>query len=165
MDQQIVELQAELREMAARQMARERPDHTLQPTALVSEAYLKLCQQANLQGVSRAVFLAAAAQTIRRVLVDHAREKLVRKRGGDRDRVSLSDAGAAAEQPPIDLLDLNDAMEKLERQSQRMYNVVVCRYFAGMTMGEIAEALGVGLRTVEDDWAFAKAWLRKEMER
>jgi RNA polymerase sigma factor (TIGR02999 family) len=164
-NEQMKALQAVLREMAAKQLARERPDHTLQPTALVNEAYLRLCEQKNLEAANRSIFLAAAAETIRRVLIDHARRRQGLKRGGDKERVSLSVAAPTQDEPPVDLLDLNDVMEKLKRKSERMYNVVVQRYFAGLTMGEIAEMLGVGLRTVEDDWAFAKAWLRRELER
>jgi RNA polymerase sigma factor (TIGR02999 family) len=160
----IVVMQAEVRELAARQMARERHDHTLQPTALISEAYLRLCSQKNLKAATRAQFLAAAAQTIRRVLIDHARERGAKKRGGDRERLTLTGADPAVRQTPVDVLDLNDALERLERQNERIYRVVVCRYFAGMTMGEIAEALGIGLRTAEEDWTFAKAWLRRELE-
>jgi RNA polymerase sigma factor (TIGR02999 family) len=164
-NEQMNALQAVLREMAVKQMARERPDHTLQPTALVNEAYLRLCEQKNLEAADRSIFLAAAAETIRRVLIDHARKRRGLKRGGDRERVSLSVVSPMQDEPPVDLLDLDDAMEKLKRKSERIYNVVVCRYFAGLTMGEIAKTLGVGLRTVEDDWAFAKAWLRRELER
>ncbi|HWE03672.1 MAG TPA: ECF-type sigma factor [Tepidisphaeraceae bacterium] len=164
-NEQMKALQAVLREIAAKQLARERPDHTLQPTALVNEAYLRLCEQKNLEAANRSIFLAAAAETIRRVLIDYARKRQGLKRGGDKERVSLSIAAPMQDEPPVDLLDLNDAMEKLKRKSDRMYRVVVHRYFAGLTMGEIAETLGVGLRTVEDDWAFAKAWLRRELER
>ena len=156
--------QIELREMAAKQIARTRRPH---PPAHrpgqrgVSEALA----QENLQGVDRTAFLAAAAQTIRRVLIDHARKKRSPRHGGDQDRVTLSAAASAADEPPVDLHDLNDALEKLRHKSERMYNVVIYRYFAGMTMGEIAAALGLGLRTVEEDWAFAKAWLRRELSR
>jgi RNA polymerase sigma-70 factor (ECF subfamily) len=105
--------------------------------------------------VSCAVFL-AAPQTIRRVLVDHAREKVAQKREGNRHRVMLTNVDPAVEEPLIDLLDLNQAMEKLDRENLRVFQVLVCHYIAGMIMGEIAKALGMGLWTVEDDWAFAK---------
>ena len=164
MNEQIVAFQAEIREIAGKQMSRERMDHTLQATALVSEAYLKLRTQGNLDGASRAVFLAAAAQTIRRVLIDHARERHAMIRGGNRERFTLSDADPSAKEMPADFIDLNDAIDRLQQKSSRMYDVVVCRYFAGMTMSEIAEAQGVSLRTVEGDWTFAKAWLRRELE-
>jgi len=163
-NEQMAELQGEIRKIAARQMARERPDHTLQPTALVNEAYLKLCRQENLQGASRATFLAAAAQTMRRILIDHARLAGADKRGGGRERVTLSDAEIAVQGLVVDLIDLEEALARLEKESERVYNVVVCRYLAAMTMPEISEGLGIPLRTVEDDWAFAKAWLRKELD-
>ncbi len=125
-------------------MARERPDHTLQPTALVSEAYLKLCKQGNPRR-SESYGFSGGCGADHPPGADRSRQgkagtKTRRRPGG----ISLSDADPAANEPPIDLLDLDVALEKLEQRSSRMYQVVVCRYFAGMTMGEIAESLHVG---------------------
>lgn len=161
----MVELQTELHAIARRQMANERANHTLQPTALVNEAFMKLCEQRNLRQVGRAAFLKAAAITMRRILIEHARKLKSLKRGGEHQRLTMSGHDPAAGQKAIDVLELEEALTKLSSHSERMGSVVTCRYFASMTMPEIAEALGVGLRTVEDDWAFAKAWLRLELER
>jgi RNA polymerase sigma-70 factor, ECF subfamily len=160
----VIELQTELRMIASRQMAHERAGHTLQPTALVNEAYLRLRGQRNLAGMSRADFLKAASVTMRRLLIDHARAHMAKGKG-DHKRVTLSNADVTPAEPPVDLLDLEDALQKLEQDSPRMAQVVTCRYFGGMTMAEISESLGVGLRTVDDDWAFAKAWLRRQLSK
>lgn len=154
---------AELRAMAARKMASERPDHTLQPTALVNEAYLRLANQHNLKEASRGTFLAAAAQTMRRILVEVARARSAEKRGGQWDRVTLSGLDAHAAQKQVDVLDLNHALERLGEQSPRVASVVVMRYFGGLTVDETAESLGVSPRTVADDWTFARAWLTREL--
>lgn len=156
---------AELRAMAASQLAHERSGHTLQPTALVHEAYLRLAgSEAGFE--NRAHFLASGAQAIRRVLVDHARTRNRDKRGGGAARVDIAsvdpaDTRATSE---IDLIDLDDAMRRLAEVTERGARVVEMRYFGGMTMAETAVALGISERTAAGDWAIARAWLRREMD-
>jgi RNA polymerase sigma-70 factor (ECF subfamily) len=162
-DQLMVQLQEELRRIAARELGKERADHMLQPTALVNEAYLRLAGQHNLGEASRGTFLAAAAQTMRRILVEVARARSAEKRGGRWDRVTLSGLDAQAAQRELDLLDLNDALQRLGKENERMASVVVLRYFGGLTVQEAAESLGVSARTVADDWTFARAWLMREL--
>ena len=152
----------ELRRLAGVALASERRDHTLQPTALVNEAYLVLQRQRNLEDASRSTFLAAAAKTIRRILVDHARKRNSLKRGGGQARVALSMV-AAESTNQIDVLVLNDALEALAVQSSRAADIVEMRFFGGMTNEEVAENLGVSLRTVLNDWKFSKAWLYRKM--
>jgi RNA polymerase sigma-70 factor (ECF subfamily) len=162
-DDLMVALQTELRAIAVRRLAGERPGHTLQPTALVNEAYLRLLDQQNLHGATRAAFLAAAAQTVRRILVDHARERGAAKRGGDRVRVTLTGIDPAAKGLQLDVLTLDEALLKLRGHNERIYQVVSLRFFSAMTQDEVAEALGIAPRTVAGDWAFAKAWLKREL--
>ncbi len=153
----------ELRGLAAAFLARERANHTLQPTALVHEAYLKLIDQTRAAWSGRAHFFAVAAQAIRRILVDHARGDRAQKRGGAWQRITLSDAISRHVGAEVELLALDDALEKLERLSERQARVVQLRYFAGLTEPEVAEVLGVHRSTVADDWAIAKAWLAAEL--
>jgi RNA polymerase sigma factor (TIGR02999 family) len=155
----------ELRQIAARYMARERRGHTLQTTALVHEAYVRLVDQQNLHDGDREQFFAIAANVIRRILVDHARGRDAEKRGGaDRQRMSISGVDVPDGADAIDLLALEDALARLEAMSERAAKVVTMRYFGGMTVDEVARALGVSPRTVADDWAMARAWLRRELE-
>jgi RNA polymerase sigma factor (TIGR02999 family) len=154
----------ELREIARRYMAKERDAHTLQTTALVNEAYLRLCDARNLGGAGRNEFFAAAANVMRRVLIDHARGKGRDKRGGDLQRVSLSGVDVAATGDSFDLIALDDALGRFAKLDPRAAKVVELRFFGGMTVDEAAEVLGVSKRTVNDDWAFARAWLRRELE-
>jgi RNA polymerase sigma-70 factor (ECF subfamily) len=151
----------ELRALAGYHMARERIDHTLQPTALVHEVYLRLATEGS-GWINRAQLMCVAAQQIRRVLVDHARAHNAQKRGGSMVRVTLSDVGSG--EVTFDLLELNDALEKLGRESTRDRQIVELKYFAGLREHEIAGLLGIGLRTVRRRWAFARAWLFREME-
>jgi len=149
----------ELKRMASRQLAREAPGHTFQTTALVHEAYLRLVDATRVDERGRAYFYAAAAQAMRRVLVDHARRRRAQKRGGGQVAESLT-----PEQTPVDafageLLDLHDALERLAERSPRQARVVECRYFGGMSIPETARALEVSPRTVKYDWAMARAWL------
>lgn len=156
----------ELRRLASGYMHRERADHTLQTTALVHEAYLRLAQRDPAAWPSRADFCAAAAQAIRRTLVDHARTKGRAKRGGpDAHRVPLDAAILEAAGPVADILDLEEALTRLEGLSPRQARVVELRFFGGMTEEETALALGVSRRTVQEDWRGARAWLQRELSR
>jgi RNA polymerase sigma-70 factor, ECF subfamily len=149
----------ELRAIARRQLGSERRDHTLQTTALVHEAYLKLAGDANVTGHGRAYFFAAAAQAMRQVLVDRARRRKAAKRGGGAELVTLGDDDASVEAYAVELLELDDALRRLAVHNPRQVKVVEYRFFAGMSVEETAEALDVSPRTVESDWAMARAWL------
>lgn len=149
--------------MAAAQMARESSDHTLQPTALVHEAYFRLAGPEQCSWENRAHFFAAAAEAMRRILVDHARRKLSAKRGGDVNRVPLTDDHVAETARPSELLSVDEALEHLLQADMQAAQVVKLRYFGGYSMEEIAQALGISDRTVYRDWAFARAWLRRRI--
>jgi RNA polymerase sigma-70 factor (ECF subfamily) len=151
----------ELHRLAASYLRRERTGHTLQSTALVNEAWLKLADQ-SASWQNRAHFLGVAAQAMRRILVDHARRKSAQKRGGDGLRVTLGDV-AAKESNEVDLVRLDVALEKLAALDERQARMVTMRFFAGLTVEETAEALGVSEKTVKRDWAAAKAWLHREL--
>lgn len=151
----------ELHRLAASYLKRERTGHTLQPTALVNEAWLKLAGQGS-PWQNRAHFLGIAAQAMRRILVDHARRKSAQKRGEDGLRVTLADV-AAKENNEVDLVHLDVALEKLAALDERQARMVTMRFFAGLTVEETAEALGVSEKTVKRDWAAARAWLRREL--
>ena len=150
---------AELRRLAHAQLADERPGHTLQTTALVHEAYLRIAGDARVTAQGRAYFLAAAARAMRRVLVDHARRHRAAKRGGGRRPVSLIEEDVAVDNLAADLVSLDDALERLASEHPRHARVVECRFFAGLGVEETAEALGVSPRTVKNDWSLARAWL------
>ena len=154
----------ELRKLAAQKMAQEKPGQTLQATALVHEAYLRLVDVDKVQRWnSRGHFFAAAAEAMRRILVEKARRKRTEKAGGGRQRVSLSWANPETDRPRLDLLALNDALAKLEAKDARKAKLVKLRFFAGFTNRQAAQALGVATSTVDADWAYAKSWLRVEM--
>jgi RNA polymerase sigma factor (TIGR02999 family) len=153
---------AELRELAAARMAGERPEHTLEPTALVHEAYLRLVGDQRFE--HRGHFFAAAAEAMRRILVDHARRKGARKRGGAGGRQDLDLATFAAPERPDDLLALDEALEHLERSEPQVAELVKLRYFAGFTIPQAAEALGVSPRTADAWWAYARAWLLAKLQ-
>jgi len=156
----------ELRALAERFMQQERPDHTLQPTALVNEAYLRMIDQTRVDWRGKAHFMAVAAEMMRRVLVDAARRRATEKRGGDRCRITLhEDLAAAEERNEVDLLALDRVLDELSKLSRRQARVVELRYFAGMSVKEVAVVLNVSERTVKGDWRFAKAWLRQRIER
>ncbi|HVA45959.1 MAG TPA: ECF-type sigma factor [Pirellulales bacterium] len=155
----------ELRRLAARKMAEEMPGQTIEATALVHEAYLRLVDNDHPQlWNSRGHFFAAAAEAMRRILIDRARHKRTLKAGGDRQRVELVDLALASAGPDLDLLALDDALAKLEEKDPRMAKVVKLRFFAGLTIEAAAEALGIATSTADTDWAYARSWLRLEME-
>jgi RNA polymerase sigma factor (TIGR02999 family) len=155
----------ELRKLAAHKLARETPGQTLQPTALVHEAYLRLVGENDEQHWdSRGHFFAAAAEAMRRILVENARQKASLKRGGDRDRVDAVDGLLAAPEPREDLVALDAALTKLAGTDKQAAELVQLRYFAGLPIREIAEILGISPRTADRLWAFAKAWLHQEIE-
>lgn len=159
LDQLMVCIYSDMRRLAVSHLQQERADHTLQPTALVHEAYLKLVDQRAANYQDRLHFFAVAARIIRRLLVDHARAKNAQKRGGSSDRVPLEGIEAALVVDGVELAALDDAMQELARLSERQASVVEMRFFAGCTLDEIAEFLGVTRRTVDRDWSVARAWL------
>jgi RNA polymerase sigma factor (TIGR02999 family) len=159
----------ELRRLAAQRIARETPGQTLEATALVHEAYLRLVTspdsaQREAQWNSRGHFFAAAAEAMRRILVERARHKKSQKAGGDLQRQDLDYIEPAVAGPDVDLLALNEALTKLESQDRRKAELVKLRFFAGMTMEEAAQALGISTSTADNDWAYARCWLRVEIE-
>ena len=155
----------ELRKLAAQKLARETPGQTLQPTALVHEAYLRLVGEVEEQHWdSRGHFFAAAAEAMRRILVEIARQKASLKRGGDRDRRDVVESLLAAPEPREDLVALDAALTKLAETDKQAAELVQLRYFAGLPIREIAEILGISPRTADRLWAFARAWLLKEIE-
>jgi RNA polymerase sigma-70 factor (ECF subfamily) len=154
----------ELREMAAGHLRRERPDHTLQPTALVHEAYLRLLPRKQASVQDRAQFLSVAAQAIRRVLVDHGRSRASAKRGGGQVRVTLT--GKVAKEGPLDLdiLDLDRAMTRLGEADPVDHRVVELKYFGGLSDQEAAQVLACSERTIRRRWVYARAWLFRELQ-
>lgn len=155
----------EFRALAARHLRRERANHTLQPTALVHEAYLRLIDQTRVDWQGRTHFFAVGAQAIRRILVDHARNRKRQKRGGGAGRVTLDESVALAPQRAEEILALDEALETLGKLDARQAQVVEMRFFAGMSVEEVAEVLGVSKRTIEGDWTMARAWLMRELSR
>jgi RNA polymerase sigma factor (TIGR02999 family) len=153
----------DLRRLAAYQLRRERSDHTLQPTALVHEVYVKIFGQTPPEARSRAHFIALAAQVMRRYLVDHARTKKTDKRGGDPQTVPLEHAFIYDERRSDEFLAVHEALERLREWAPRQSQIVEMRYFGGMSEEEIAEYLKVSSRTVKRDWAMARAWLHAEL--
>jgi RNA polymerase sigma factor (TIGR02999 family) len=154
----------ELRRMARRRMRGERPSHTLSPTALVHEAYLKLAGLERIEWRNRAQFFALAAQAMRQVLVDHALRRKAKKRGGGQVHVTLSEQVGGRALPVEEILALDAALRRLEENDARRARVVVCRFFAGMEVEETAAALGVSEATVKRDWTYARAWLNRELD-
>jgi len=149
----------QLRALAAAFFRDERVDHTMQPTALVHEAYLRLVQPAADKSRTRVHFQALAARVMRHVLVDHARQKASEKRGGDRTRIALHDDVAAKPGSAMDFTELNEALQRLGAESERAAKVVELRFFGNLTHEEIATVLGISLSSVEREWRFARAWL------
>jgi RNA polymerase sigma factor (TIGR02999 family) len=153
----------ELRSLAKRYLRSERSDHTLQPTALVNEVYLRLVDQQSATFSSRAQFFGMAAKMMRNILVDHARKRRTAKRGGEPLRLSISTADRIGRKPDLDLVALDDALKRLAALNPQHSDTVELRFFGGLTIEETAEAMGVSHATVERDWSFARAWLRREM--
>ncbi|MGE5325944.1 MAG: sigma-70 family RNA polymerase sigma factor [Deltaproteobacteria bacterium] len=149
----------ELRRLAAWSLQRERPNHTLQPTALVNELYLKLFAGEPVEWRNRAHFFAVAAQQMRRILIDHARARLAGKRGGGNARLSMTDANGVAAPRAEELLELDEALRRLEELDQRSARAVELRFFGGLTEAEAAEVLDISVATLKRDWEFARAWL------
>ncbi len=164
LDQVIPLVYGELHNLARRQLSGNR-NLTLNTTALVDEAYLKMVDQENAPLDSRAIFFGAAARAMRQVLVDAARRRNRLKRGGDRFRVTLNEEGISADGFAVEILELNDALERLEEHYPRQAQVVECRFFGGMSTEETAQALSLSRRTVVRDWTMARAWLFREMNR
>jgi RNA polymerase sigma-70 factor (ECF subfamily) len=153
-----------LRRLAERELKRERPDHTLTPTALVHEAYLKLVQLDRISWQGRAHFYGTCAQVMRRILISYARMKKAEKRGGAQaERVPIENVVLAATERPDELVALDEALSRLAQLNERQARVVECRFFAGMEVDQTAEALGTSPATVKRDWVAARAWLNREL--
>jgi RNA polymerase sigma-70 factor (ECF subfamily) len=153
----------DLRRLAAGYMQREPAGHTLQPTALVHEAYVRLVDQRQAQWRNRAHFFGVAAGMMRRILVDHARERLAEKRGGRLERVTLIEDQIAAEPRGVDVLALHESLERLAAFDRRQAQIIELRYFGGLTIEETAEVVGTSAATVVREWTIAKAWLRADL--
>ena len=154
---------AELRRLAASYLRRERPGHTLQPTALVHEAYVRLLDQRQIDWSNRAQFMGLAAVMMRRILVNHARDRVAEKRGGGAPHVPLTLAGEGIGAIEVNLLHLHDALTRLSETDPRKGQIVELKFFGGLTTEEIAAALSVSTATVERDWKFARAWLHRTL--
>ena len=154
----------ELRRLASAYMRRERSDHTLQSTALVHEAYIRLSDQKNVSWQNRAHFFAVAAQLMRRILVDHARARLAQKRAARPDRIQVDKVFTFTPERSNDLLALDEVLNRLGQKDPRTLQVVELRFFGGLTVEEAAEALGISPRTIKREWNFGRAWLRAELE-
>lgn len=155
----------ELRKLAASHLRNERPGHTLQPTALANEAYLRLVDQRNVQWQNRAHFFGIAAQMMRRILVDYARSRRAAKRGSDGRKVALDEAIGVPAPPPGDVVALDEALKKLATLDPRQSRIVELRYFGGLTIEETAEVVGISPATIKREWSMAKAWLHQEIGR
>ena len=156
---------SELRRLATNYLRRERMGHTLQPTALVNEAYLKLVGQKNAKWQNRAHFFAISAQLMRRILVDHARRHQADKRGGtDQQRLSITSAQELVAQQEVDLLALNEALDELSEMDAQQGRIVELKFFGGLSIDETAEVVGISHATVEREWKSARAWLRHRLE-
>ena len=163
-DQLLPLVYEELRRQASRYLRKERANHTLQTTALIHEAYLKLIGKTQVEWQNRAHFFALAAQAMRRILVDHARERHREKRGGAAENLPLNEAfQLAAKEKSVDLIALDEALNRLAKLDARQVQVVELRYFSGLSHNETAEVLGLSNATVRNDWNLAKAWLRLEL--
>jgi RNA polymerase sigma factor (TIGR02999 family) len=163
LDQLVPIVYEELHRQAQRYLQRENPGHTLQTTALVHEAYLRLVDQRQARWQNRAQFFGIAAQLMRRILVDHARRHQAAKRGGSAIQVPLDEGGVPAVESDVDLVALDDALTRLARLDPQQARVVELRYFTGLGIEETAVALGISPATVKREWAMARAWLRREL--
>jgi RNA polymerase sigma-70 factor, ECF subfamily len=161
-DQLMAEMYGQLRTLARRYLDRERPGHTLQPTALVNEVYLKLVDQTEVGWKGRTHFFALGAQVMRRVLVDHARRKGRAKRGGDLQRAAV-DVSLISARSAADVLAVHEAIQDLGQVDPRQARIVELRFFGGLSVAEVAEVLGLAHRTVEAEWTMIRAWLRRRL--
>jgi len=161
----IPQVYGELRRLADRYMRHERGNHTLQPTALVNEAYVQLVKQPQVPWQSRAHFFATASQLMRHILVDHARKRQAGKRGGPQRQIILNEAVLQTENRTLDILVLNEALERLAQLDPRQALIVEHHFFGGLTFEEIAEVLALSERTVKRDWSMARAWLKGELSK
>jgi len=155
---------SQLRNIAARKLSRERHDHTLQPTALVHEAYLQLVNQHSVNWRNRAQFYALAAQMMRRILINYATARQTEKRGGGAQKVSLEDTIVAVHEFNVDLMALDEALENLAKLDQQKTDLVEMKFFGGMTTEQIAEVTGKSTATIEREWTFARSWLYKTLK-
>ncbi len=162
-EQLFANVYAELRTLAARYLRRERKDHSLQPTALVHEVYLKLVGQTCVDWQGRAHFLAIAAHAMRQILVDHARHNRAAKRGGNRHRIALHDDLVIESHRDVELLALEDALAKLAKLDPCQAQMIELRFFGGLTIAEVAKVMEMSKRSVERDWTMVRAWLRGEL--
>jgi RNA polymerase sigma-70 factor, ECF subfamily len=164
-DQLLPIVYSELHRLAKSYMSRERRDHTLQPTALINQAYLRIAQQEHMEWQNHAHFIGFAANVMRRVLVDHARERNAAMRGGGRVRVELDEGVAASPEASAEILQLEEALTRLEQLNPRQAQVVEMRYFGGLSVEEVASILGIAPRSVKRDWALARMWLYQEIQK
>jgi len=155
---------AQLHNLAKKQLHHERQNHTLNATALVHEAFLKLVDQTQVNWQNRAHFFAIAAQAMRRILINYAKKRLAEKRGGDQPVVTLDENALVVDSRAEDIIALDEALERLAELNPRQAKVVECRFFTGLTLKEIAKVLGVSVATVQLDWRLAKAWLSRELK-
>ena len=153
----------ELRQQAARYLRRERRHHSLQATALINEAYIRLIDARDVRWQNRAHFFAIAANLMRRILVDHARRRDAEKRGGSQIRLTFSDLIVVAQESDVDLLAIDEALNRLAEIDPQQARIVELRFFSGLNVDETATALGISPKTVKRDWSVAKAWLRREI--
>jgi RNA polymerase sigma-70 factor (ECF subfamily) len=156
---------AELRRAASRQMRRERANHTLQPTALVNEAWLRLMDQPNRSWENRAHFFAVASRIMRQILVDHARKRIADKRGGAQQQVPLSEPLLATDRDPVEILALDEALERFRAIDARGSRILELHFFGGLSFDETALVLDISTRTVKRDWSMARAWLHGELSK
>ena len=162
-EQLFADVYAELRALAARHLEPERKNHTLQPTALVHEAYFKLVDQTRVDWRGKTHFLAIAAQAMRRILVDHARRRGAAKRGGNWHRIALDDNRVIESNCDEDVLALEDALTKLKKLDPRQAQMIELRFFGGLSIAEVAKVMGISRRSVEREWTMVRAWLRQEL--
>ncbi len=154
---------AELRKLAGGYLKNERPDHTLQPTALVHEAYIRLVDWENVSWQNRSHFFAVSAQVMRNILVDHARKKKAEINGGNLQKIELDEAISFSAERQVDLVDLDDALKELEKLDERQSKIIELRFFAGLTIEETAHALNISAKTVSREWDFVRAWLYRRL--
>ena len=164
-DQLLPLVYTELHRLARGYMNRERRDHTLQPTALINQAYLRIAKQENIEWQNHSHFIGFAANVMRRVLVDHAREHNAAMRGGGQVKVELEEGHAVSKETATEVLLLEDALVRLEKLNPRQAQVVEMRYYGGLSVEEVAGVLGIATRSVKRDWALARSWLYQEIQK